>query len=170
MLAAQHAAGAGNTRLHLVGNEQHIVLVAQVVAGLHISVVGHKHTRLALNRLSDEGTNLVALLVEHLLQGLRIIIRYAYEARSERSVLCIRAGVVAHGDDRYGSAVEVAVAANHLDLVVGNAFLHGAPAAGQLQSSLHALGTRVHRQYAVVTEILVHELLVFAECVVIESP
>ena len=101
-------------------------------------------------------------------QGVHVVVGYAYEAGRQRSVLVVRAGIVAHGDHGDGAAVEVALAADNLDFVVLNALLHRTPAAGQLQGRLHALGARVHGQHAVVAEVLVHELLILAQRIVVE--
>ena len=169
MLAAEHATGSGNTRLHLVGNEQHVVLVAEVEALFKIAVVGHEHTCLALNGFSNKGTNLIAIFVEGFAQGVYIIIRNAYETWRERAILSIRARVVAHSDDRDGAPVEVTIAANNLDFIVVDAFLHSTPAAGKFQSGLNTFGTGVHRKDAIIAEEVVHELLVLAKGIVIEG-
>ena len=169
VLRAEHASGAGNTRLHLVGNEQHVVLVAQVEALLQVAIVGHEDAGLALDGLGDESAHLLAILVESFLKRLGIVIGNADEARRQRTVLGIRTGVVTHGDDRHGASVEVALAADNLNLVVLDAFFHSAPAASQLQGRLYALGTRVHRQHTVVAEEVVHELLILTEGFAVEG-
>ena len=169
MLGAEHLAGAGYAGLHLVGYEQHIVLVAQVEAGLQIAVVGNKHTGFALDGLGYEGAYLFTILVKGFLKGLGVVIGDADETGGERTVLVVRTGVVAHRNHGHRAAVEVTLAAYHLDLVVLYAFLHGTPAAGQLQSGLHAFSTGVHRQNAVIAEVVVHKLLILAQRVVVEG-
>ena len=168
VLAAQHLACTGDTGLHLVGDEQHVVLVAQVVAFLQIAIIGHKHASLALDGLDDEGCYLLAIFLESVLKGLGVIVGDADEAWGERAVVGIRAGVVAHGDDGDGASVEVALAADDLHLFVVNTFLDRTPTTCQLQRGLNGLGTRVHGQHLVIAKVLVDELLVLAECVVVE--
>ena len=149
--------------------KQHVVLVAQVEALLQVAIVGHEDASLSLDGLGNKGAHLVAIFVEGTAQGLHVVIRNTDEARRQRTILGVGAGVVAHGDDGHGAAMEVAVAADDFDLIVADAFLHGTPTASQLQGSLNAFGTRVHGQDAVVAEEVVHELLILAEGIVVES-
>ena len=64
MLRAKHTARTCNSCLHLVGDEQHVVLMTEVEAFLQVAVVGNEDARLALYGLSDKGANLVAIFVE----------------------------------------------------------------------------------------------------------
>ena len=144
MLVAEHLACAGDTRLHLIGNEQHVVLLAEVVALLQIAIIRNKHTSLALDGFCNETADFVAILLESLFKSLGIVVGNADESGSQRTVVGVRTGVVAHGDDGHGASVEVAFAADNLDLVVGNTLLHGTPAAGKLQGCFHTLSTCVH--------------------------
>ena len=168
MLAAQHLTRTSDTCLHLVGDEQHLVLLTQVVALLQITLVRNEHTCLALNRLSDECAHFLAMLLQRLLERLRIVVRNADETRSQWSVVSVRTGVVAHGNHRYSTSVEVTATAYNLDLVVRNSFLHSTPAASQLQSGLNTFGTGIHWQHAIVAKEVVHELFILAECIAVE--
>ena len=109
------------------------------------------------------------MLGEAFLQRVGIVVGDAQEAGSHGTVVGIALGVVAHSDDGDGAAVEVTLAADNLHLIVGDAFFHHAPAAGQLQASLVGFGTSVHRQYLVVAEILSDVFLPLTQAVVVES-
>ena len=145
------------------------MLMTQVVAFLEITVVGHEDTCLALYRFYDKATHLIAIFVQCLLQGFRIIIRNTDKARGERTVFVIRAGVVTHGDHSNRAAMEIAFAADDLYLVIRNILFDSTPATCQFQGGLHTLGTCIHRQDPVVSEILVHELLILTQGIVVES-
>ena len=169
MVAGEHLAGTGDTRLHLVGDEEHVVRVAEVVAFLDIAIVRHIDAGLALDGFHDHGADLVAFLVEDFLQRFRVVVRDFDEARGERTVVVVAVRIVRHGDDGDGAAVEIAVTHNDQGLVLRNAFDHVTPAAGQFQGGLHRFGAGVHRQQLVVAEELGGEFLVRAEAVVIEG-
>ncbi len=145
------------------------MLVADVIAFLQIALVGDVHAGLALDRLDEETGNLVAVLLQHLLQRVGVVVGYADETGSHRAVVGIALRVVAHSDDGDGAAVEVAFAADNHNLVVLDAFLDDAPAAGQLQGCLVGLGTAVHRQHLLIAEIFGHVFFPLAKAVVIES-
>ena len=51
VVACQHLAGAGNAALHLVGHEEDVVLLADVIAFLQVAFVGDVHASLALDGL-----------------------------------------------------------------------------------------------------------------------
>ena len=168
VVAGQHLAGAGNAALHLVGHEQNVVFLADVVALLEVALIGDIDARLALDGLQQETSHLGAVLGQHLLQRVGIVVGDAQETGGHGAVVGVALGVVAHGDDGDGAAVEVALAADNHHLVVGDALLHHAPATGQLQSRLVGLGAGVHRQHLVVAEVLGYILLPLAETIIIE--
>ena len=142
--------------------------MAQVEAFLQVAVIGDEHTCLTLDRLGDECGNFLAIFLERLLKRLGIIVGDADETGGQGTVVGVAAGVIAHGDDSHGAAVEVTLAADDLHLVVGDALLGNTPATGELQGGLDALGTGVHGEHLVITEVRVHELLILAECLVVE--
>ena len=65
MITAEQPAGAGDAGLYLVGDEEHVVLLAQVVAGFQISFVRYVNTCFPLYRFHQKGSNPVARLFQH---------------------------------------------------------------------------------------------------------
>ena len=55
MLDAEQLAGAAQAGLHLVGDEEHVVLVADFPQARPVVVGGHDRPRLALHRLGHHG-------------------------------------------------------------------------------------------------------------------
>ena len=142
--------------------------MAQVEAFLQVAIVGNEYTSLALDGLSDECGNLLAIFVERVFERLGIIVGDADETGGQGTVVGIAVRIIAHGDDSDGAAVEVALAADDFHLVIVDTFLDNTPATGELQGGLNALGTGVHGQHFVITEVGVHELLILAEGLVVE--
>ena len=79
-----------------------------------------------------------AVLGQAFLQCVGVVVGNAQEAGSHGTVVGVGLGVVAHGDDGDGTAVEVAFAADNHHFVVGDALLDHTPTAGQLQGRLAA--------------------------------
>ena len=169
MVAGEQLAGAADARLHLVGDEQDVVRVAQVVAFLEIALVRDIDAGFTLDGLDDHGANLVTLLVQHFAQRLGVVIGNVDETGREGSVLGIAVRVVGHGDDGDGPAMEIAVRHDDEGLVLGDALHFVTPAAGQLEGCLDGFGTGVHRQELVIAEVLGGHLLVGTQAVVVEG-
>ncbi|MFO7627252.1 MAG: hypothetical protein R6V62_08350, partial [Candidatus Fermentibacteraceae bacterium] len=53
-ITCQQLACTGNARLHLVGNEEDIVLFTEVIGLFNITVIGYKDTRFTLDGFHKE--------------------------------------------------------------------------------------------------------------------
>ena len=169
VVASQHLTRTGDTALHLVGHEQHVVLLTNIVAFLQVAIVRDINTSFTLNGLQQETSDFLTLLGQHLLQSIGVIVRDADETGSHRAIVGIRLWVITHGDDGNRAAMEVAFAANDLYLIVRDTFLDNTPTAGQLQACLVSFGARVHGQHLVVAKVFGNIFFPYAESVVIES-
>ena len=169
VVAGEQLAGAADAGLDLVGDEQHVVRVAQVEAFLEVALVRDIDAGFALDGLHDHGADLVALFVQDLPQRLGVVIGNVDETGREGPVLAVAVRVAGHRDDGDGAAVEVAVGHDDEGLVLRDALHLVAPAAGQLEGRLDGLGAGVHRQKLVIAEVLGGHLLVGAQAVVVEG-
>mmetsp|Transcript_27198 Transcript_27198/g.84276 ORF Transcript_27198/g.84276 Transcript_27198/m.84276 type:complete len:381 (-) Transcript_27198:22-1164(-) len=163
VLHRQHLARAPEARLHLVVDVQDVVLRAQLAHRLQVARRRDHDAGLALDRLADEAADRLAVLLEHLLQLLRVAVLDADEPGQVRPVLRVRRRVVRHRDRAERAAVEVARAAHDLGLVGRDLLLLVPPLAGELQRRLDALGAGVHREHLLVPEQLRDVLGVLAE-------
>lgn len=73
-LVAEQLAGAGNTGLNLIADQQDVVLVAQGSGLLQVILVGDNNACLALNGLHQEGGEVGTRLLEGLPQGGLIVV------------------------------------------------------------------------------------------------
>ena len=89
VVASEHLTCTGDTALHLVGHEQHVVFLADVVAFLQITFIRNVNASLTLDRLQQETCDLLAVLCENLLQCVRIVVRDTDETRCQRTVVCV---------------------------------------------------------------------------------
>ena len=169
VVAGQHLTRTGDTALHLVGHEQHIVFLADIIAFLQVAIVRHIDAGLTLDGFEQEARHLLAVFSEAFLQRVGIVVGNAQEAGGHGTIVGVALGVVAHGDDGDGAAVEVTLAADDFHLVVGDAFFHHTPTAGQLQTCLVGLGTGVHGQHLVIAEIFGDIFLPLTQTVIVES-
>ena len=169
MVAGQHFACAANTALHLVGHEEHVVLLADVVALLQVAFIGDVNASLALDGFQQETGDFVAFLLKHFLKSIGVVVGDADEAGSHGAVVGVALGVIAHGDDGDGTAMEVAFAAHDFHLVVRDTFFDDTPTAGELEARFVGFRARVHGQHLVVAEVFSHVFFPHAERVVIEG-
>ncbi|KAI3475961.1 hypothetical protein L1887_62519 [Cichorium endivia] len=158
VLVAEHLARPAEPGLDLVADEEHVVLAAQLLDALEVSIAGHDNARLALDRLHEERGDLVAVLVEDLFEVVCIVVAdvHVIDARTdaveEGTETGARLGVGGHGDDAEGAAVEVACDREQTRLALGDALLHVAPLARELERRLDRLGARVHGKHHLVSK------------------
>ena len=153
--------------LDLVGDHQHVGLVAQRAHLAEEALRRHDHAALALDRLEQHGDR---RLVDRGADRGDVAVRHHPEARRVRRVAGRRVGVVAEADDRGRAAVEVALHHDDRGLRLGDALDVVAPAAADLDRGLDGLGAGVHRQDQVLAGELGEGLRERAELVVEERP
>ncbi len=167
MLAGEELAGASESGLDLVADQQGLVLTAQLVEALEIALGWNDDPALALDRL-DEDPDHVGV---HRVAGrLEIPVGQQREARREGTEAVAVLRVVGEADDRRGATVEVAGEDQDLGLAVRHALDLVAPLARGLDRGLHRLGTRVHGQHPRVAGQLAHLPVQRAQLVVAERP
>mmetsp|Transcript_68942 Transcript_68942/g.177673 ORF Transcript_68942/g.177673 Transcript_68942/m.177673 type:complete len:264 (+) Transcript_68942:584-1375(+) len=158
MVARENRASAAKAGLHLICDEKHIVLLAHLLHAAHVAVVGDDDARLTLDWLDHEGTGLLAVGLQFLLQRLDIVVGDIVEVRHERPEAAGGARVVRGADGCDGAPPEVAMSKHHPGFPLRDALDVVAPAACELDRCLAALHTCVHRQDAVKPEVLCGEL------------
>ena len=138
-------AGTRYACLHLIENQQCIILVAKRTHLLQILIRRHMHAALALNRLEQYSAD---VLVHLRLQRLDIAIRHKHMARAQRTIANVII-IMTGGSQRIkGASVEGLGGRNNLVLRrrFGNAIL-----TRQLHSALVGLCTAVSKENAVHT-------------------
>mmetsp|Transcript_29143 Transcript_29143/g.93048 ORF Transcript_29143/g.93048 Transcript_29143/m.93048 type:complete len:393 (-) Transcript_29143:565-1743(-) len=146
VVAREHPPRARDPRLHLVRDHEHVVLGAELPGPLEVPRGGNDHPRLPLDGLHDEGRHPPPLLPQHRLQGGGVPKVHLELPRQGWPEVPRGAGVTAHGHGPQRAAVEAPAAAHDEGLPPLDPLPQVAPLAGQLESGLHALGPRVHRQ------------------------
>lgn len=174
---AEHLSGTGKTGLDLVGDQEDVVLLAELGDLLEVAIVGDHDTSLTLNGLDQEGADVLAVVLEDVLEVLDVVVADGAaglgadganvgEVRTE-SETCV--GVGRHGNDSDSASVEVLSAGENDGLALGDVLLKVAPLAGELDGSLDGLGTGVHGEDLVEAEVLGDVLGVLAKDVVVEG-
>ena len=144
VLQRERPAGAPQTRLDLVGDEQHPAPRGDLPHPGQVAGRRHQHARLALDRLQQHRHRVV---VDRRLQGRQVPVRHDLEAGGVGAVVGARLGVGGEADDGGGAAVEVAARHDDPGAAVRDALDLVAPFAGGLDRRLHRLGAGVHRQH-----------------------
>lgn len=72
-LGAEHATSSANAGLDLVTDEQDVVLLAEIVDLLQVVLIGDHDTSLTLNRLDQEGSGILAMSLENLLEVSNVV-------------------------------------------------------------------------------------------------
>ena len=132
--------------LHLVEDQQHVVLVAELAQPGQIAVGRHDDAGLALDRLDQHGRGVGR---DRALDRGEVAERHRLEARRERAEAVAIVGLGRERRHRGGAAVEVAVSDDDLGLVLGDALDAIAPAARRLDGGLDRLGAGVHRHHGI---------------------
>jgi len=154
---AEQLAGSRNASLDLVNHHKDIVLVAKLAHAAQVVVIGHNNTSLALDRLNEEASDLLAVRLESLLKRRDIVVgnglasgrAVCADAWKVRAVVLSALRVCGHGDRSERPAVEVLLHAEHQRLVLGNALGLVSPLARNLDGRLHGFCAGVHGQHHV---------------------
>ena len=146
VVAGEGSAGAGQARLDLVGDHQHIAGGAEFAHGRQIVVRWHDHAGLALDRLEQHRDG---VLVDRVGHRVGVTERHRTKARRERAEATARRLVRRKADDADGPAVKVVVGDHDIGLARGNALDIGSPFARDLDRALDRFGAAVHRQHHV---------------------
>lgn len=169
-LEAEHLTGSAKTSLNLITDQKNVVFLADLSALGKVTIVRNEDTvdgsiavtfwihkdegdlpRFTLNGLNQEGCNFIAVLLEHLLQILGVIVpdQPGVPSRAdvfqERTKTSPRLRVGGHRDNTNSPSVEVTLDRKDLCLAVGNLLLLVTPLTRELDGSLNGLGTSVHR-------------------------
>lgn len=174
---AEQLASAGKTGLDLVGDHEDVVLLAELRDLLEVSLIGNHDTGLTLDGLDQEGGNVLAVVLEDVLEILDVVVAdgaagLGVDRTNVREVGAeanASIGIGRHGDDSNGASVEVLSAGKNDSLVLWDALLHVAPLAGELDGGLDGLGTGVHGEDLVEAKVLGDVLGVLAKDVVVEG-
>ena len=145
-VARERRSDAGETRLDLVGDEEHILLVADLADAPQVPFGRDHDARLALDGLDQHRGG---VLVDRAGDGLGIPVRHRHEAGRERPEARPRLRVVAEAHDRGRAPVEVAVGHDDRRGPLGHALHPVRPGARKLDARLDRLGAGVHRQHHV---------------------
>ena len=94
MVKGEHLARTPEARLNLIGDQEHVVLGAEVAHALQIAVRWNYDAALALDRLHADGTD-VWVRLEFRLQVHQVVILEQVEAGGERAEVCVATGVIA---------------------------------------------------------------------------
>jgi hypothetical protein len=146
VVARKAPAGAAETGLDLVGDEQDAGLVTDRPRGGEVAVGRDDDSGLPLDRLDEEGDGVLA---DGRAQRLRVTVGHPDEPGSEGAKAGPRQRVVREADDRGRPAMEVAGAHDDLGATRCDALALVAPLARELDRRLDRLGARVHRQNAI---------------------
>ncbi len=143
MVACQHFARAAETRLDLIGDEEHAVLAADPSAVREIAASRNANACFALHRLQQESTGIRR---NRALERLRIAERHDAHAGHEwaEAIAILRLG--RERDCRKRASVEIAFAGDDLALVLGDALDAMGPFARGFDRGLDGFGAGIHRQ------------------------
>ncbi len=139
----QQFPGPAEAGLYLIGNQQDVMLAAQLGCSSEITLRRNDDTALSLDRLHQESRRIV---VDRRFERRNIAIVDEPESGRERAEPLLILGLIGHRDDRDRAAVEVVLAGDDLGLVLRDALDRVGPLAGGLDRGLDRLGTGVHRQ------------------------
>ena len=154
LLEGKQAAGTADTSLHLVDDEQHILLAAELLYLLDELAVKRQDTALALDQLHHDGAGHIVRLCAYRLDvvGSRVI--KALGKREEIVVKTLLTGGLQRG---YGTAVEGVDERQHL--VAALAVLVERILTSQLDGTLVCFGARVGKEYLAAQMRLFYQLL-----------
>ena len=149
VLVAEVATRAAVTGHHLVGDEQHVVLPAQVGDRAPVLVAGGEACAgRAGHRLGDEpGDGGGILLLEHLRHLLGVVPRHLRERQQQRLVALLTTGVAAHRHRARGHAVVAGMPADHLP-PIGTPLCH-LVRAGEADGRVGALAAAAGEEHVV---------------------
>ncbi|MGC0369449.1 hypothetical protein RKD05_001701 [Microbacterium sp. SLBN-111] len=165
-VARERLAHAAEARLDLVGDEQHVVLGADLPHPAEEPLRRDDDAGLALDRLEEHRGG---VLVDRGGDGIRVSVGHMDEAGRVRTEVVVRGGVVAETDDRRGAAVEVTVRDDDGRGIRGDALRPVAPRAGDLDAGLDRLRAGVHRQHEILAAQLRERRGEGTELVVVEG-
>src|SRR5205085_3919590 len=83
VLVHEPFAGAAETALHLVGHEQPVLALAELVQAAQVFEAGDVDAALALDRLDEYGGDVLVVLGD-VAHGLEVVERHSHKARDER--------------------------------------------------------------------------------------
>eukprot|EP01137_Pigoraptor_chileana_P009058 Opistho-2@56753 len=167
VVAREHAARAAESRLDLVGNKQHIGILADLLGLAQIPLVRHNDARLALDRLNVKAG--YGRVLHGLTKRVEVVVRDDGESGSERSKTILARGVRRGRHSRCRAPPEVALGEDDFGLVMGHSLCRVRPLARELDGRFAALGASVHGQHLVVAEKIRDEELKYAQLVTVES-
>ena len=151
-----------HTSLDLVADQKHVVLGAKFPDLLQVFIVRDNDTGFSLNRLHQEGSNLVAVRLESDLKVFGVVVpdwppsegAHWADAGKIRSVVVAGFGIGRHGNRGKSAAVEIFGHGQDNRLVLRNTLNLVTPLACNFEAGLDRLRTSVHRENHVVTEVL----------------
>jgi len=105
-LVAEHLTSTGNASLDLVTDHENVVLVTQLAYFSEIVLVGHNNTSFALDRLDQESSSVLAVLLKDLLEIAHVVVTdrlvvgrvRGANVRQVRAVVVSGLRVGGHGD------------------------------------------------------------------------
>ena len=164
----QQRSGAGDARLHFIGNEQHARCLAGSMRSCHKVFRRRVDTGFTLDGLDHEARHIGVF--QGRFQRIDVVVWDDFKPRSEGAKSTSRIGVRAKAHNGGGAAVEVAFTRDDFGLARGNALDIVGPLAGDFDGGLDRFGAGVHGQHLVVTKIGGYELLVLAQVAVVKGP
>ena len=145
-VAGERRAGTPQAGLHLVGDEQHVALVAQLADTGQVAGRRYEYPGLALDRLDHDRDR---RLVHGGGDRVQVAVRHDPEPGRVGPVVAVRVGVGREADDRGRTAVEVVLGHHDRGGVLRDALDLVPPLARHLDGRLDRLGAGVHRQHEV---------------------
>ena len=82
MFIGEERAGSTEPGLDFIEHEQNVVLIADLATFAQVPIRRENHAALTLNRFGEKADR---ILVDRLLEGLRVIVRYHLESGRKRS-------------------------------------------------------------------------------------
>src|SRR5690606_33834123 len=137
-------AGTTHAALHLIEDQQCIVLVTERPHRLKVFGTGRDHPALALYRLQHHGTGALGDLR---FQGSNVIVRHVADSTDGRTEALGVLGLATHADGEQGPTMEAVAAGDDLVLVRTDIVVRAAP--GQLAGRFVGFGAGVDEQHTV---------------------
>mmetsp|Transcript_54908 Transcript_54908/g.80557 ORF Transcript_54908/g.80557 Transcript_54908/m.80557 type:complete len:309 (+) Transcript_54908:98-1024(+) len=135
--------GTRAASLYLVSNEEHVVLLADLLCLLHVARVGHHHSGLALDWLHHEGA-VVGVAAKGLVERGKVVEGNEVEARHHGTKITIRVWVRRRRDRRQCTPPEVLVGKEDTNIVVLHTLHPDTPTTSELAGRFTALHSGVH--------------------------
>lgn len=93
MITSEHFTGSSETSLDLIGDQQDVILGAEISDLLQVSIFRDNNATFSLDGLDTDGAD-VGVRLEHPLKVFRIVVLEQFKALSERTKLGVSRRVV----------------------------------------------------------------------------